>query len=77
MTSTAHKILQDALALPSEDRTALIEALSDSLDGSAVDLSTQWTAEIGNRIDDLESGAVEPVEWSAVESRIAKLINSK
>lgn len=77
MTSTARKVLEDALALPSEDRTALIEALSDSLDGAPVSLSAPWTKEIASRIADLESGAVEPVEWSVVQARIAKILDGK
>jgi putative addiction module component (TIGR02574 family) len=54
VTPAAEKILADALALPVEEREALVEALSDSLD--PVELSPEWQAEIARRIDSIDRG---------------------
>lgn len=70
MTEAAKKLFRDALALSEETRTELIAALSDSLDAAPTSLSPEWTAEVGGRIDELEGGAVKPVEWDEVEARI-------
>ena len=70
MTSTAKKILDEALSLPENEREELVAALSDSLDPEPVELSLEWTSEIGNRIVQIERGEVAPVPWSEVEARI-------
>ena len=54
MTSTAKKVLEQALALPSEDREELVGALSSSLEPVA--LSSEWESEIADRIRRVESG---------------------
>lgn len=70
MTEAAKKLFRDALALSEETRTELVAALSDSLDSAPTALSPEWSAEVGGRIDELEAGEVEPVEWAEVEARI-------
>lgn len=42
MTAEAKRIFDEALALPEHERLALVEALSDSLEPSAVQLAPQW-----------------------------------
>lgn len=54
VTPAAEKLLADALALPIEEREALVDALSDSLD--AAELSPEWKAEIARRIERIERG---------------------
>ena len=54
MTSTAKKILDEALALPQEEREELVGALSSSLE--PVELSPEWQAEIARRVRTIESG---------------------
>ena len=54
MTSTAKKILDEALALPQEEREELVGALSSSLE--PVELSPEWAAEIARRVRKIESG---------------------
>ncbi len=54
MTSTAKKILDEALALPREEREELVGALSSSLE--PVELSPEWEAEIARRVRKIESG---------------------
>ena len=74
MTSAARKLLEDALALPPEDRVDLIRSLSDSLDENGASLAADWTAEIGSRIAEIERGEVEPVAWREVDDRIRKIL---
>ena len=54
VTSTAKKILEEALALSGREREELVTALSSSLD--PVELSPEWTSEIGRRIRKIERG---------------------
>jgi len=77
VTSPTKKILEDALALPAKEREALVEALSDSLDPEAVELSPEWTSEIGERIAKIESGEAKAIPWDEVDARIRKSLTRK
>jgi len=70
MTSAAKRILDEALALPEDERAELALALRDSLTEHPVSLSSEWTAEVGNRIRELEDGSVKAVPWSELEARV-------
>ena len=54
MTSAAKKILEEALALPQDEREELVGELSRSFD--PVELSPEWEAEIARRVRQIESG---------------------
>jgi putative addiction module component (TIGR02574 family) len=74
VTSQARKLYDELLALPEDERMALMQALSDSFEPTAVRLAAEWEAEVGNRIAQIESGEVQPVAWADVEAKIrAKL----
>ena len=74
MTSGAKKIFEQALALPQDERAALIDALADSLEVAEDDLTPQWSVEIGRRIEAVERGESHVIPWDEVEVRIrAKL----
>lgn len=68
MRSAARKILQDALALPQEEREELVGALSDSLDSLRV--SAEWEAELARRIEKVESGEAKVID---AEEHLAEL----
>jgi putative addiction module component (TIGR02574 family) len=70
VTSQAKKLYEEALALPEQERLALMQALSDSFEPTSVRLSSEWTAEVGNRLAQIESGEVQLVEWADVEAKI-------
>jgi putative addiction module component (TIGR02574 family) len=70
VTSPAKKLYDEVLALPEPERMALMRALSDSFEPTAARLSPEWEAEVGNRIGQIESGEVQPVEWADVEAKI-------
>ena len=77
VTSATKKILEDALALPEKEREALVEALSDSLDPEALELSPEWTSVIRNRIAQIESGEAKTIPWDEVNARIRKSLAQK
>jgi len=64
----ARKILDEALALPPEEREALVDALSESLE--PIEMSTEWKDEIRRRIEAIERGESKLVSWSEVRSRL-------
>jgi putative addiction module component (TIGR02574 family) len=70
VTAATKKLLDDALALSDDERMDLMAALSDSFEPAPAELSPQWTAEIEERIGQLERGEVEPVPWEQVEAKI-------
>lgn len=55
MTSAAKKVLEQALALPQEDREDLLHALSTSLE--PVELDPAWQAEVDRRLSRIETGS--------------------
>ena len=70
MTSTAKKILEQALSLPEDEREALVDALADSLERPPADLSDEWKAEIARRIDAVERGESKLIEADEVDARL-------
>lgn len=54
MTSTAKKILDEALALSQEEREELVDALSNSLE--PMELSPGWEVEVARRMRKIENG---------------------
>ncbi len=74
MTSATKKILEEALALPEEERAALVSALNESLETPADDLSPEWKAEIARRIEAVERGESRLIPWDEVEARIRETL---
>jgi putative addiction module component (TIGR02574 family) len=62
MTQQALELLQKALTLPVEDRTALIRSLIESLEEVADEgVERAWDEEIGKRIAELDSGKAKTI----------------
>ena len=74
MTAEAKKIFEQALGLPDEDRASLIDALTDSLQGTEADLGPEWTAEIARRIEAVERGESRLIPGDEVEARIRETL---
>ena len=71
VTAEAKKIFEQALSLPEEQRAELIDALADSIVGTAADdLSPEWKAEIARRIEAVERGDSRLIPGDEVEARI-------
>lgn len=80
MTATARNVLEQALALPEEDRRHVAEALLDSMAGeSSADLEEEteaaWRDEVMRRIGQVRRGEVQPEPWSKVKQRIRQILD--
>ena len=76
VTSAAKKILDEALALPEEDRATIVDALSESL-RDLEELSPEWRAEIARRIDAIERGESRVIPGDEVEARIERALSKR
>lgn len=75
MGSEARKILKQALALSSEERAAILEALGESLESGQQDLSPEWKAEVERRIAAVERGESKLIPGDEMEARILQSLN--
>ena len=72
MTQQALELLQKALSLPEEERTALVRSLIESLEEVADrNAERAWDEEIARRIADLDSGKTQTVSWDEIRGRIS------
>ncbi len=66
MSPSAKRVLEEALALPEDARSDLVEALIESLEPAALppaEVEAAWTSEIARRLKDVETRAVRPIPW--------------
>jgi len=74
MNARVDHILDEALALGAEERSALVVALLESLETSPDPaISDAWRDEIRRRRTALQSGATRPVAWSDARGRLHSL----
>lgn len=72
MMQQALELLQKALTLPEEERTALVRSLIESLEEVADQGAERaWDEEISRRIAELDSGRTKTVSWEEVRQRIS------
>ncbi len=72
MTQQALELLQKALTLPEEERTALVRSLIESLEEVADQGAERaWDEEIARRIAELDSGRARTVSWEEIRQRIS------
>ena len=65
------RILEEALALPSVERARLAASLISSLDSEEdSDVEQAWRVEVARRVEELDKGIVEPVDWEEARRRI-------
>jgi putative addiction module component (TIGR02574 family) len=71
MSPNAEKLLHQVLTLDEKDRASVAGALIESLHGDAdPNVEEAWDVEIRRRVEELESGSVEPIPWSEVRQRL-------
>ena len=73
MSPSAHRLLEEALALPEDARNELLEALIENLDGIAdepEDVEAAWADEIARRLRAVEAGSVKPIPWEEARRAI-------
>ena len=74
MNARVDHLLDEALALPAGERSALVVALLDSLEGSDdASISEAWRVEILRRRAGLRDGTISPVPWAEARARLASL----
>jgi putative addiction module component (TIGR02574 family) len=74
MNARIDHLLDEALALARDERSALIIALLDSLEGEdETTIGKAWADEIRRRKNDLRSGTTQAVSWSEVRARLSAL----
>jgi putative addiction module component (TIGR02574 family) len=71
MSGRPQKVLEEALALPPEERADLAATLIDSLDDREDEgVEQAWAEEIERRIKEVESGQVKMIPWSEARRRL-------
>ena len=74
MNARVDHLLDEALALDPDERSALVAALLDSLDGEdEATVTKAWADEIRRRKDELRSGASSAVPWVEARARLNAL----
>jgi putative addiction module component (TIGR02574 family) len=75
MTPEVSRLLESALALSVEEQEALADSLISNLGGKVDEgVMAAWEAEIGKRIEELDSGKAKTISWEEVRKRnLAKL----
>jgi putative addiction module component (TIGR02574 family) len=74
MNARVDHVLDEVLALPADERSAVAVALLESLenaDSNAV--SDAWRAEIKRRREELRNGSVRAIPWADVKQRFRAL----
>jgi len=76
MTSQARKILEEALALPEEDRVYLVEALQESIEPveSQEDVDAAWREEITKRVRSIKDGTAVLHKLEDVERELSQIL---
>ncbi len=71
MTDAARKLLQDALALPENERLELVSEIIASVDGpSDADWDASWLAELDKRSLAAKARGETGSDWTDVRARI-------
>jgi putative addiction module component (TIGR02574 family) len=73
MLPITEQVLQSALALPSEERFQLIEALI-ATDQAPPPFDESWRAVIQRRSAEIDAGAITEVPWSEVRQRLRRQV---
>ena len=74
MNARVDNLLDEALTLPTGERSALVVALLDSLEGSEdPSISEAWRLEIECRRAGLRDGSAVAVPWADARARLASL----
>ena len=74
MNARVDHLIDEALALAPDERSAVVLALLDSLDGEdEATVTKAWADEIRQRKSELRSGATPAVPWDQAKARLSAL----
>lgn len=76
MHADMRALLEAALQLPLEARSALAGRLIESLHDTAIDADAEaaWETEIARRMGELDSGQVQTIPWSTARQQILRVL---
>ena len=76
--NTVDRIIDQALQQPARERARIAEKLISSLDQTTdLDVELAWQKEIGKRLKEIDSGAVECIPWEEVRNRLYENANAQ
>jgi putative addiction module component (TIGR02574 family) len=74
MNARVDHLIDEALALDPSERSAMVIALLDSLDGDdEASVAKAWIDEIHQRKQDLRLGATQAIPWGEARDRLSAL----
>ena len=74
MNARVDNLLLEALGLPDEERSALVAALLDSIEGSAdPSISEAWRSEVRKRREAFRDGSIRAIPWADAKARLSEL----
>ncbi len=74
MNARVDHLLDEVLGLPSEERSALVVALLDSLEtADEATISDVWRVEVNRRRTELRAGRLQAAPWAEVRRRLGAL----
>ena len=78
MTPEVSRILEQALALSTQERGLVIDRLIKSLDDEPAEdgVEEAWASEIKSRVEDIESGKAEMIPGKEIERRLAERLRN-
>ena len=77
MGDAARKLIDQALALPEDEREVMAVELMASLGDGDDDWEEAWATEIDRRVDEIRSGRVELRPWSEVKADLLQRVRRK
>ena len=76
--NTIDSIIDQALQQPERERARIAERLISSLEQTTdFDVELAWQKEIGKRLEEIDSGAVECVPWEEVRNKLYENANAQ
>jgi putative addiction module component (TIGR02574 family) len=77
-TNTVDRLIDQALQQPEKERARIAEKLISSLDQATdLDVELAWQREIGKRLKEIDSGAVECIPWEEVRNKLYENANAQ
>ena len=75
---SVESIIDQALQQPEKERARIAERLISSLDHTAdANVELAWQEEVGRRLKEIDSGAVECTSWEDVRARLYENARAK
>lgn len=74
MNTRLHQVIDGALALVPQERSVVVLALLDSLEGDdESSVTSAWAEEIQRRKEGIQAGTIKMVPWAEARARLAAL----